>query len=295
MPERTVATLVGFVAVLLWSLLALLTAASGAVPPFQLVAIAFTIGGVIGLVPLFLQPARAAALRQPPIVWLIGVGGLFGYHFFYFTALRNAPAVEASLINYLWPLLIVVFSASLPGEKLRVHHMLGAGLGLSGVVLIVTGGKGLAFETEYLFGYAIALVAALTWASYSVISRRFASVPSVTVTGFCLVASVLAALCHLMFETTVWPASPLQWAATIGLGIGPAGGAFFFWDRGIKKGDIQVLGAAAYSAPLLSTIILIAAGIGSFTPAIGFACVLITAGAIVAAKDMILRKRPKIG
>jgi drug/metabolite transporter (DMT)-like permease len=126
--------------------------------------------------------------------------------------------------------------------------MIGAGLGLAGVILVVTGGKGLAFQTEYLFGYSVALVAALTWSSYSVISRRFASVPSVAVTGFCLVASALAALCHLMFEATVWPATPLEWAATIGLGLGPAGGAFFLWDRGVKKGDIQVLGAAPPSS-----------------------------------------------
>ncbi len=151
------ATLIGFSAVAMWALLALLTDASGQVPPFLLSAITFAIGTCVGLV-------RAAVRCRPPDkvekiplqVWVIGIAGLFGYHFFYFTALRNAPAVEASLIAYLWPLLIVLGSALMPGERLRWNHVVGALLGLAGTVLIVTKGGGLAFDARYAFGYAMA-------------------------------------------------------------------------------------------------------------------------------------------
>src|SRR5690606_23351142 len=129
-----------------------------------------------------------------------GVAGLFGYHFFYFTALRNAPPVEAGLIAYLWPLLIVLFSALLPGERLRPHHLLGGALGLIGAALIVTGGGAVACRAEHAFGYAMALACALTWSSYSVLSRRFAAVPSDVVTGFCLATAALSAVCHLALE-----------------------------------------------------------------------------------------------
>ena len=126
------ATLVGFTAVLMWGALALLTAWSGQVPPFQLVAMSFTLAALIGFGKMFVAGERPAKhLRQPGIVWLVGVGGLFGYHFFYFLALRNAPPVEASLIAYLWPLLIVLFSALLPGGRLGWWHVLGAILGLA--------------------------------------------------------------------------------------------------------------------------------------------------------------------
>src|SRR5690349_4548819 len=108
--SRPTATAIGFIAVLLWSLLATLTAASGSMPPFQLTAITFGIGGLAGVALWTIRPAAAKALRQPWPVWLLGVGGLFGYHAAYFIALRNAPVVEAALLNYLWPLLIVVFS-----------------------------------------------------------------------------------------------------------------------------------------------------------------------------------------
>lgn len=285
--SRPAATLVGFAAVLLWALLAALTAASGTMPAFQLTAITFAIGGLS----LFaIRPGAIRAMRQPLPVWLLGVGGLFGYHFCYFFALRNAPPVEAGLINYLWPLLIVVFSALLPGERLKWQHIAGCALALGGAVLVVTRGEGFTFDPRYALGYGAALVAALAWSSYSVLSRRFASVSSDAIAGFCLVTALLAAICHLLLEQTVWPTDVWQWAAIVGLGLGPVGLAFYVWDIGVKRGDIQVLGAASYSAPLLSTLILILAGFAEYSHIILAACLLITAGAVVAAKDLLFTR-----
>lgn len=286
--SRSTATFIGFTAVLLWSLLAFLTAASGTMPAFQLTAITFAIGGLSLLV---IRPGAIKAMRQPLPVWLLGVGGLFGYHFCYFFALRNAPPVEAGLINYLWPLLIVVFSALLPGERLKWQHIAGCALALTGAVLVVTRGQGFGFDAQYTLGYATALCAAVIWAAYSVLSRRFAAVSSDAIAGFCLVTAVLAAICHLLLEQTVWPTDLWQWAALIGLGLGPVGLAFYVWDIGVKRGDIQVLGAASYSAPLLSTLILILTGYATYSHVILIACLLITAGAVLAAKELLFGRR----
>ena len=286
--SRSTATFIGFTAVLLWSLLAFLTAASGTVPAFQLTAVTFAIGGASLLL---IRPGAIRAMRQPLPVWLLGVGGLFGYHFCYFFALRNAPPVEAGLINYLWPLLIVVFSALLPGERLRWQHLAGCALALFGAVLVVTRGQGFGFDVQYSLGYAAALCAAIIWAAYSVLSRRFAAVSSDAIAGFCLVTALLATICHLLLEQTIWPGNPWQWAALIGLGLGPVGLAFYVWDIGVKRGDIQVLGAASYSAPLLSTLILILTGYATYSHLILIACLLITAGAVLAAKDLLFRRR----
>jgi drug/metabolite transporter (DMT)-like permease len=287
MTQRS-ATLVGFVAVPLWSLLAFFTAASGSMPPLQLLALSFGIGGVSLLV---IRPGSLKALRQPLPVWALGIGGLFGYHFCYFFALRNAPPVEAGLINYLWPLLIVLFSALLPGERLRWNHVAGCALALAGAVLVVTRGQGLAFQTEYALGYGAALVAALAWSSYSVLSRRYADVPSEAITGFCLATAVLAGASHLLLEQTVWPDNPWQWAAIVALGLGPVGLAFYVWDIGVKQGDIQVLGAASYSAPLLSTLILILTGYAAYSHVVLVACLLITAGAVLAAWNLLFGRK----
>jgi drug/metabolite transporter (DMT)-like permease len=275
----------------MWSLLALFTAASGRVPPFQLAALSFAVGGSVGLV-WIAAGRRWRDLMQPWPVWALGVAGLFGYHALYFTALRNAPPVEAGLVAYLWPLLIVVFSALLPGERLRWFHIAGALLGLAGTILIVTKGGGIAFEARYGLGYLAALGCALTWSAYSVVSRRFRDVPTAIVAGYCVAAALLSALAHLLFETSVWPETGVEWLAVLGLGLMPVGAAFYVWDHGVKHGDIQLLGAASYVAPLLSTLILILAGFGVLTPRIALAALLITGGAALASKEMLRRKRP---
>ena len=289
MQSRTAATLLGFLAILMWALLALLTAASGTVPPFQLSALTFLIGAAIGLLWLAAS-GRWGDLRQPWPVWAVGIGGLFGYHAFYFTALRNAPAVEASLIAYLWPLLIVVFSALLPGERLRWFHVAGALLGLAGTVLVV-GRGGMAFEGRYATGYAAAAACALTWAGYSLLSRRFAAVPTGIVAGFCLATALLSGAAHLLVEETVWPASGAEWGAIAALGLMPVGAAFYVWDHGVKRGNIQVLGVASYAAPLLSTLALVLSGYAEPTLGIALAAALITAGALLASLPALTRRR----
>ena len=281
------ATFVGLIAVLLWSLLALFTAASGSVPPFQLTSICFSIATLIGIIGVMKTGESFAAFKLPLPVWLLGVGGLFGYHFFYFTALRLAPPVEAGLIAYLWPLLIILFSALLPGEKLKTHHVVGGLIGLVGAFLIVSKGGGFSFKSEYAMGYGAAAICALIWSGYSVLSRRFKEVPSTAVTVFCAVTAFLSLIAHMFLETTHWPQSTTQWLAVVGLGLGPVGLAFYVWDYGVKKGNIQLLGAASYTAPVLSTFALIGAGYSSFTWNIGLATLLVTLGAVVAAKDMI--------
>ena len=285
------ATLIGFSAIAMWALLALLTDASGSTPPFLLSAITFAIGTVVGLVARLLSPPAQAPAKIPFQVWIIGIGGLFGYHFFYFTALRNAPAVEASLIAYLWPLFIVLGSALMPGERLRWNHVAGALLGLAGTVLIVTRGGGVAFDSRYVFGYAMAGVCAFLWSGYSLLSRRFPSVPTSVVTWFCAATSGLSLLCHFALEEMVLPATAGQWLAVLGLGLMPVGAAFYTWDIGMKRGNIQVLGAASYAAPLLSTFILIAAGVAEPSLRILAACLLITAGAVLAAKSMLFGRK----
>jgi drug/metabolite transporter (DMT)-like permease len=289
MTPRT-ATLIGLSAVLMWSLLAVLTVATGRVPPFQLLAMTFAVGGLAGAASWIGRPDAIGALRQPPLAWAVGVGGLFGYHALYFVALRLAPPAEAGLLNYLWPLLIVLLSALLPGERLAAHHIVGAVLGLVGTVLLLGGNASGHFEPRHLAGFAAAFVAAFVWAGYSVMSRKLKSVPTDAVAGFCLVTAALALAVHLMFETTVWPEGIGQWLAITALGVGPVGAAFYTWDVGMKRGDIRVLGAASYATPLLSTVFLILAGFATLSTTIIIAAALIAGGGLIAAKDMIWRR-----
>ena len=289
---RRRATLIGLSAVLIWSTLAPFGALAGPVPPLQLVALAFTIVFVLTLAIWIARGADPRAhLRQPAAVWALGIAGLFGYHLLYFTGIQNAPPADANLINYLWPMLIVLFCALLPADagvgRLRWYHLAGAAAGLAGAALIVTdgGSASLDIRREFTGGYLAAAGAALAWSGYSVVSRRFAHVPTDAVGGFCGATAVLAWVAHLALEPTVWPAGTGAWLAVLGLGLGPVGAAFFFWDPGIKHGDLRLLGVAAYGAPLLSTLLLVAIGLAVPSWSLAVACLLIVGGGLLAARD----------
>jgi drug/metabolite transporter (DMT)-like permease len=275
------ATLIGFSAVLMWSLLALFTIFSTPVPPLLLNAMCFGIGGLIGLV----WTARQGFNVLRGVSWRVyaaGTLGLFGYHFLYFTAFRLSPTAETGLIAYLWPLFIVLLSGLLPGERLRLPHVIGALIAFAGAALIVLGRGDEASGST--LGLVLAFVCALTWAGYSVLSRRLGEVPTESVTVFCLATAALSVVTHLALEETVWPVGAVGWASVLALGIGPVGAAFFTWDVGMKRGDIQLLGVASYAAPLLSTVALVAAGIVKPTWTIALAAVLIAGGAALAAR-----------
>ena len=246
----------------------------------------FAIGGCVGLTRMVADPSRFSTFKQPLTVWLVGTVGLCLYHCAYFFAIQSAPPVEASLIAYLWPLLIVVFAAFLPGETLRAHHIIGVLLGLIGAALIITKGGAIGLTSGIKLGHVVALACAFIWSGYSVLSRRLGQVPTDIVSGFCLITALVSFGLHSALEQTVWPTAPSPWGAIVLLGLFPVGAAFYTWDLGVKRGDIMVLGAASYASPLLSTLVLLLSGYAEFHWTILVACFFITFGAIIAAKDM---------
>jgi drug/metabolite transporter (DMT)-like permease len=275
----------------MWSLLALLTVGSAPVPPFLLTAICFAIGGVLGLLWIVASGEGRALRAVGWRVYAFGTVALFGYHLLYLSALRMAPAAEAGLIAYLWPLFIVLLSGLLPGETLTRLHIVGALLAFAGAALIVMRGAG-GMTPEALPGLGLAFLCAVTWAVYSVLSRRLGDVPTASVAVFCLATAALSLGAHLLLEETVWPNSALGWLSIFALGVGPVGLAFFTWDIGMKKGDIQLLGVASYAAPLLSTLALVIAGITEASPAIIVAAALIAGGAALAARASAGKAKP---
>jgi drug/metabolite transporter (DMT)-like permease len=300
--KRLRPTLIGFIAVLLWATLALFTTSTGAVPPFLKLSLTFGIAFLVSLL-RWLWLARHnpddlwCLFRQPIAVWLIGVGGLFVYHALYFTAFANAPAVQVSLIAYLWPLLIVLMSALLPGERLHWTHIVGGVLGLAGAAMLIVSGDQGNGDAQFsggqlIVGYLTALGCAFTWSAYSVLSRKFGSAPTDVVGAFCGATALLGIVAHVAIgEPAIWPADNWEWAAILALGLGPVGLAFFVWDYGVKRGDIKALGACSYASPLLSTILLIFAGKAQATLTVLLACVLIIGGAVVASRDLWMRRK----
>ncbi len=281
------ATMVGFCAVLLWSTAALFTVLSGRVPPFQLVAVTFVIGG---LLILGIAAARRRLDRARPTLpsFLLGLYGLLGNSALFFGAIKTAPPAEANLVNYCWPLLIVLLAALLPDGRLTIRHVIGALLGLAATAVLVSRG-GVGYRIE--LGHILAFAGAVVWASYSVLSRRLATVPPESLSLTMLGCAVPAILLHLGFETTLWSPTALEWLGMIGLGLGANGLAFACWDIGMKRGDVALLGVAAYAAPVLSTVALVAAGLATADKNLAASCALIMAAALVANSGGPLRRR----
>lgn len=267
------ATLLALGAIALWASLATLATRLAAVPPFALVGVALGLGGLAGLRREGLRAAR-------PAVLLLGVYGLFAYHLCLFLALRLAPPVEANLINYLWPLLIVVLSPALVrGATLRVRHVAGALAGFAGAVLLVGGGR-LAVPAEGLAGFLLAALAALIWSTYSLLTKRLGHVPTSAVSVSCLASGALSLACHALLEPA-WRPAAAEVPALLLIGLGPMGAAFYLWDRALKDGDPRAIGTLAYLTPLLSTLLLAATGSGRVTPLALAAGGLIVGGAVL--------------
>jgi drug/metabolite transporter (DMT)-like permease len=277
--------LLALAAVVIWSFLALLGARVSPLPPFFVVGVALCISGLFGL-------ARVRQWRVPLRTFLVGVGGIFGYHFLYFSAFQRAPAVEANLMNYLWPLLIVLLSPLfLRGYALRPHHLCGALVGLGGAGLIVTGGK-LSLDAANLPGYLLAAGAALVWASYSLLTKRLPPFPTWAVGGFCLASGLLSLLAYRLSAGGAG-LPPLHWQdglALLLLGLGPMGAAFYLWDASLKRGDPRIIGSLAYLTPLSSTLALVAFGGRSLTWVAGLAMGMIVTGAVIGSWE-VLRPR----
>jgi len=276
------ANLLALGAIALWASLAALGVSLAHVPPFLLTGLGLLAGSVIAL------PLSRFDLRQwrvPPTTLAIGVYGLFGYHFLLFMALQNAPPVQANLVNYLWPLGIVVMAPLfLPGMSLTLRHVLAALLGFGGAALAILGGSPAdPGASLWAWGYIPALMAAFIWSSYSLLTKRVKPFPTSAIGTFALVSGVLALLCHVWLEPAV-SLSGTDWALIALLGLGPLGGSFFLWDAALKRGDARQIGVLSFITPLLSTLALLALRGETPSLSVGLAALMIVSAAVIATR-----------
>ena len=239
-------------AIALWASLAALGVRLSHLPPFWLTGVALIIGSVIAL-PLSRCDPRPWHVPLPTLA--LGVYGLFGFHFLLFMALRHAPPVQANLVNYLWPLgMVVMAPLFLPGLKLNVRQLLAALLGFAGAALAITGGRSL--DGGLAWGYLPALASAFVWASYSLLTQRVPPFPTATIGLFALVSGALSLVCHFFLEPSV-ELTMQDGLWLLLMGLGPLGAAFFLWDAALKRGDARQIGLLSFLTPLLSTLLLL--------------------------------------
>ncbi|WP_252349196.1 aromatic amino acid exporter YddG [Ochrobactrum sp. BTU1] len=284
------ATTIGLIAIGLWASLALFTVEAKGIPPFELLALSFGVAFLSGMIVLASQGFHALRrLRQPVAPWFLAFFAIFLYHALYFYSLSTVPPARASLIAYLWPLLIVILSTFGPnGDRLRWQHLAGGALGFIGTAVILLDHQGERSQATSVLGYIAAFGCALIWSAYSVANRRFANISSDMLVGVCGMVAIAGAGVHFLLEETVWPTQP-QWQAVLLLGVGPVGHAFLAWDYATKHGNMPLLGGLSYLAPLISTSILIANGQTSSNITVALSAVLTVGGSLLAS----LRRKKK--
>lgn len=257
MLARMKADLLALAAIVLWGSLAPLGVELAHIPPFLLTGLGLLVGSVISL-PLARFNLKRWKVPLPTLA--VGIYGLFGFHFLLFIALRNAPAVEANLINYLWPLgMVVMAPLFLKDVSLHVRHVVAALIGFAGAAIAILGrasATGGAVSGGFHIGYVIALASAFVWASYSLMTRRLPSFPTAAVGGFAAASGLLSLLCHALLEPSIALTQHDILLIAV-LGLGPLGGAFFLWDAAIKVGDTRRIGLLAFATPILSTVMLL--------------------------------------
>ena len=275
------ATLLALGAIAFWATLASLGTALAHVPPFLLTGLALTIGSVLGL-PALLRNRRAWSV--PPRTLALGIYGLFGFHFLLFIALRNAPPVEANLVNYLWPLFMVVLApVLLQGVTLRPLHVVAALLGFTGAAIAILGARsgGVSMGANPVYwGFVPALGSAFIWASYSLWTQRVPPFSTAAVGLFGLVSGLLALACHALLEPSV-ALSGRDWLLIALCGLGPLGAAFYLWDMALKRGDARQIGILSYLTPLASTGLLLVLTGRPLSWTIALAALMIISAAVI--------------
>jgi len=271
-----VPTLAALGAIVLWSTLATFGVALSHLPPLFLTGCALIIGALPGL-------PNVRQWRAPLPTLLLGIAGLFGFHFLLFMALRFAPPVEANLVNYLWPLLMVLLTPLLlPGWRLAPRHVAGAAIGFAGAALAI-GAAPATFTPTALMGFGFAAGSAVVWACYSLLTRRVPMFSSWAIGGFALASGVLALVMHQVFEPPPVLRGGDAWLLLL-LGLGPMGTAFYLWDIAMKRGDPRVIGVLAYATPLLSTGLLVVFTGRPPTASLAAATALVVAAAAIASR-----------
>ncbi len=262
-------------AVVLWGSLAALGVSLSHLPPFLLTGIGLLIGSLVSLP---LSKFKLNDLKVSKKALAVGVFGLFGYHAALFAGLQNAPSVQANLVNYLWPLLIVVLAPLfINGAKLSTRQVLAALVGFAGAALAILSGSELV--SGFAIGYVFAFMAAIFWATYSLFSKRV-GFRTAAVGTFGFLSGLIAIAAHLLFEPQAQLALS-DWPLLVLLGLGPLGLSFYLWDYALKTGNPQRVGLIAFLTPLISTtLLLLVTGI-PLRPLLALAAGLIFAAAVL--------------
>ncbi len=284
---RSVANLKGIATIFLWSLSALFISWTPEIPPFLLAACTSAFGFVLFAFRWMKSREKFdTAIRQPVQVWILFAVAVIAYRGFYLSGLKIAPTVEANLLNYLWPLLIVVFGAFVNRKMPTPTVLCGAVAGLCGVGLLLTPSGIAASSLNITSGHILAFLGAVCWSGYSVATRLMKADSSDLIGVMHGVAVLIFIAFHVAFEPSVaWERVDMYHVAGVTeLGLAISLG-YSWWDEAMSRGDQHQIAIGANFIPLLSTIWLVLFGSQAITQRVICAAGLIIVGSYIAKRS----------
>jgi drug/metabolite transporter (DMT)-like permease len=219
----------------------------------------------------------------------MGIFGIYFTNFGYVTSFKLAPPAQVDLIFYLWPIMAVLISPIILKERFSSRVLLASFLGLSSVLIIIIGEEGtnlLSINPDYIKGYLMAFIGAISWALYNVLSRKVRQAPVEMMGVFFAGSSILSTISHVTSETFIMPTIEETGYIAI-MGFTTFGIAYFAWDYGVKNGNFKLLKTGAYAVPLLSIGLLVIFGKAHPSIELAIATVLILIASIFAGTNLI--------
>lgn len=226
------------------------------------------------------RKAKEYSLRQYGMMAALGFVGLFVYSALYYFGLTQLTAQEGCILNYLWPLMLVLFSCLFMGEKLtplKVGALLSSFLG---IVILSAGGGGKAGGNA-LLGMASCIGGAVCYGLFSALNKKAAFDQNICMSVVWLITAVCSLIAGLMTETWV-PMTGGQWMGMLWLGVVVDGLAYLLWALSLEgAANTAAIANLAYLTPFLAVIVSAVFLKEGFQPRALIALVFIVGGILV--------------
>lgn len=276
------ATFIGASALLIWASAALCSVELKQVPTFLVVAIVCAGGFITSSLVNRYSSEYIHPGKIPKQCLAIGFLLLFSTQTGYLAAFKYAPPAQVDLIYYLWPIMVVAALTFSLKQQNAGRSLLGATLGFIGVfILIYSETEMKTIQTDYLLGYALALLSALAWGGYTIYSHCSEQAPMGLMGLCCAPTALLAVVLHVIYEPTYIP-SLREWMFAALMGVSILGLSMLLWDHGVKRGHVNLLTVLSYFNPILSIGVLVVCGQATTSGQLWLGASFVGLGALVA-------------
>lgn len=245
--------------VLIWSTLAtVVKLVLKDIPNFQALAIssafAFVFLLILNIINGSIKEMKHYRIKDCLTMAGLGFLGLFMYSALYYYGIAELGSQEACILNYLWPMMIVIFACIILKERITVKKIIAMLMSFAGIVVLTLSSGG-ASSGNRLFGIIACVTAAVCYGLFSVLNKKHSLNQNVTMMWIWFTTAVCSLVLSLIFEN--WqPIAGVQWLGIAWLGIVVNAVAYLLWAIALKgASDSAKIANLAYLVPFISIII----------------------------------------